>query len=112
MPVNGVFALTDRLTNKQSTFLIIIKPWIYLGEFPHHSLAESIPWLTNNALFLLFLMVEGSVEEAKHWGHGHGHGHWGHGHGHGHGHRHGHHGKPGHGGAAETEENESEAGEN
>ncbi|XP_034679952.1 kininogen-1-like isoform X2 [Vitis riparia] len=62
-----------------------------------------------------------SVEEAKHWGHGHGHGHWGHGHGHGHwghghghghGHRHGHHGKPGHGGAAETEENESEAGEN
>ncbi|XP_034679951.1 kininogen-1-like isoform X1 [Vitis riparia] len=65
--------------------------------------------------------TQGSVEEAKHWGHGHGHGHWGHGHGHGHwghghghghGHRHGHHGKPGHGGAAETEENESEAGEN
>ncbi|KAL6315118.1 hypothetical protein AAG906_035326 [Vitis piasezkii] len=52
--------------------------------------------------------TQGSVEEAKHWGHGH----WGHGHGHGHGHRHGHHGKPGHGGAAETEENESEAGEN
>ena len=56
--------------------------------------------------------TQGSVEEAKHWGHGHGHGHWGHGHGHRHGHRHGHHGKPGHGGAAETEENESEAGEN
>ncbi|MBM5569903.1 hypothetical protein ELE31_27325, partial [Klebsiella quasipneumoniae] len=37
--------------------------------------------------------TQGSVEEAKHWGHGHGHGHWGHGHGHGHGHRHGHHGK-------------------
>ncbi|KAJ9672259.1 hypothetical protein PVL29_025752 [Vitis rotundifolia] len=47
--------------------------------------------------------TQGSVEEAKHWGHGHGHGH---------GHRHGHHGKPGHGGAAETQENESEAGEN
>ncbi|XP_034679956.1 glycine-rich protein DC7.1-like isoform X1 [Vitis riparia] len=56
--------------------------------------------------------TQGSVEEAKHWGHGHWHGHWGHGDGHGHGHRHGHHGKPGHGGAAETEENESEAGEN
>ena len=56
--------------------------------------------------------TQGSVEEAKHWGHGHGHGHWGHGHGHGHGHRHGHHGKPGHDGAVETEENESEAGEN
>ncbi|KAJ9672262.1 hypothetical protein PVL29_025754 [Vitis rotundifolia] len=54
--------------------------------------------------------TQGSVEEAKHWGHGHGHGHWGHGHGHGH--RHGHHGKPGHGGAAETQENESEAREN
>ncbi|KAJ9672261.1 hypothetical protein PVL29_025753 [Vitis rotundifolia] len=61
--------------------------------------------------------TQGSVEDAKHWGHGHGHGHehghghWGHGHEHGHGHGHGH-GHHGHGGAGETVENETEAGEN
>ncbi|MBL2376712.1 hypothetical protein ELJ17_30520, partial [Klebsiella pneumoniae] len=60
--------------------------------------------------------TQGSVEDAKSWGHGHGHGHehehghWGHEHGHGHGHGPGHghgHGHHGHGGAGETVENET-----
>ncbi|KAL6311057.1 hypothetical protein AAG906_011767 [Vitis piasezkii] len=39
--------------------------------------------------------TQGSVKEAKNWGHGYGHGRWGFGHGQGHwgfGHRHGHRG--------------------